>query len=268
MLDHEISGNGEDFPFEEVFANLRTEFRIDTQDCLGRLETRLHGVRRNAVAASAAMSELCREIHTMKGSGGSFGFPTVTVIAHRLENYVSGIPGLDDAAIGDILVYLDRMRDILEQGDDEETRTAALVRSLPALSTGGMPEMDGTDLEVLLVPSTPIIGRAVEGEFRLHGCRVTTLDKPIAAFEMAIRTRPDIVIASAVSKDVSGVDLAVAFHAMKATRNITFALLTSFPRSHPELREVPEDMVLIRHDQDLTGEIAKLCKTVAEKTAA
>jgi len=268
MLKQDLAGGGGDFPFENVFANLRTEFQIDAQDCLGRLEAQLDGVRKKAVAASAAMADLCREVHTMKGSGGSFGFPTVTVIAHRLENYISGVPGLDGTAIDDILIYLDRMRDVLERGDDGDDRTAEIVRSLPVRSADGMPDIDGADLEVLLVPSTPINGRAVEGEFRLHGCRVTTLDKPIAAFEMAIRTRPDIVIASAVSKDVSGVDLAVAFRAMKATRSIVFALLTSFPRSHPELRGVPEDILLIRHDRDLAGEIGELCKSVARKADA
>lgn len=259
---------GNDFPFEEVFAGLRTEFRVDAQDCLGRLETQLDGVRKKATAASAALSDLCREVHTLKGSGSSFGFPTVTVIAHRLENYISGVPGLDGTAIDDILVYLDRMRDILEDDEDGDDRTADIVRTLPVHSADSMPEMDGTDLEVLLVPSTPIIGRAVEGEFRLHGCRVTTLDEPIGAFEMAIRTRPDIVIASAVSRDVSGADMAAAFRAMKATRGIVFALLTSFPRSHPELRDVPEDIMLIRHDQDLAGGINELCETVCRKAAA
>jgi len=269
MLNKGVSSPGGDFPFEEVFANLRIEFRVDAQDCLGRLEAQLEGVRKNTVAASAALSDLCREVHTLKGSGGSFGFPTVTVIAHRLENYISGISGLDGAAIDDTLVFLDRMRDVLEgDSDDGDDRAAQIVRGLPVRSANRMPDIDGPDLEVLLVPSTPIIGRAVEGEFKLQGCRVTMLASPLEAIALAIRTRPDLVVASAVSRDIGGTDLAAAFRAMKATRKIAFALLTSFPRNHPELRDVSDDVKLIRHDQDLPGEIARLRTEVAKTIAA
>lgn len=267
MLNEVISKGDNDFAFEDVFATLRAEFRIDAQDCLAQLEGDLERVRKKTVTASSALSELYREIHTMKGSGSSFGYPTLTVIAHRLESYITGISGLDDTSIDDILIFLDRMRDILENDDDDE-KTADMVRALPVHSVARMPDIDGPDLEVLLAPSTPIIGRAVEGEFKLQGCRVTMLNNPIEAFAMAIRTRPDVVVASAISKDISGADLAAAFRAMKPTQHITFALLTSFPRSHPELRDLPEEIVLIRHDQDLPGEIARLRDRIAQKTAA
>ena len=44
-----------------------------------------------------------------------------------------------------------------------------------------------------------------------------------------------MVIASAVMDGIGGVDLALAFSAMSATRDIPFVLLTGFQRSHPEL---------------------------------
>lgn len=268
MLNENNPFGGDDFAFEEVFAKLRTEFRVDAQDCLARLEGDLERVRKKTVTASSCLSELCREIHSLKGSGGSFGYPTITVIAHRLESYITGISGLDDGAIDDILAFLDRMRDILDGDDDDDEKTSKMVRALPVQTIDRMPEIDGPDLEVLLVPSTPIIGRAVEGEFKLQGCRVTMIKNPLEAFAMAIHTRPDVVVASAISKDISGADLAAAFRAMKATQNITFALLTSFPRSHPELKDLPAEIVLLRHDQDMHSEIAKLRDRLTQKTAA
>lgn len=268
MPDDAFPPRDESFPFDEIFAELRAAFQVDTVDWLGRVEIQLDGVRKKRNSATDVMSDLRREVHSLKGNGTSFGFPTVSVVAHRLENYVAGLPQLDDAAIHDILVYFDRMRDILEGGDDGDENAAEIVRTLPVRGADTPPAATGPALEVLLIPSTPIIGRAVEGEFRLQGCRVTTLHKPFEAFELAIRVRPDLVVASAVLKDVNGTDLAVAFRAMTATRNIAFALLTSFPRSHPELKAVPEDVVLIRHDRDLAAQIAGLRETVGRRIAA
>jgi chemotaxis protein histidine kinase CheA len=268
MLNEQETLGSDTFAYEEVIAALRGEFRVDAQDRLAQLDSDLVRVRKKTVTGASALSELCREIHTLKGNGGSFGYPTISVIAHRLESYITGISDLDDALIDDIMVFLDRMRDVLDCDDDGDDKTAEIVRALPVHTIGRMPDTDGANLEVLLAASTPIIGRAVEGEFKLQGCRVTMLNNPIDAFAMAIRMRPDVVVASAISKDISGADMAAAFRSMQATQNIVFALLTSFPRTHPELKDLPAEILLIRHDQDLPGEIARLRERVDENSAA
>ncbi|MEE8332355.1 MAG: Hpt domain-containing protein [Alphaproteobacteria bacterium] len=267
MLNEQESLGSDTFAYEEVIAALRGEFRVDAQDRLAQLDSDLVRVRKKTVTGASALSELCREIHTLKGNGGSFGYPTISVIAHRLESYITGISGLDDTSIDDIMVFLDRMRDVLDDDDDDE-KTAEIVRALPVHTINRMPDTEGVDLEVLLTASTPIIGRAVEGEFKLQGCRVTMLNNPIDAFAMAIRMRPDVVVASAISKDISGADMAAAFRSMQATQNIVFALLTSFPRTHPELKDLPTEILLIRHDRDLPGEITRLRERIDENSAA
>jgi hypothetical protein len=66
-----------------------------------------------------------------------------------------------------------------------------------------------------------------------------------------------MVIASAVMDGIGGVDLALAFSAMSATRDIPFVLLTGFQRSHPELHELPPSITLVRHDLDLDSEVER-----------
>ncbi len=72
-----------------------------------------------------------------------------------------------------------------------------------------------------------------------------------------------MIIASAMMEAVSGINLARAFSTMGSTSKIPFVLLTSFGRGHAELRGLPEDFRILRHDQDLDGEITELMQQLS-----
>jgi len=94
-----------------------------------------------------------------------------------------------------------------------------------------------------------------------------TVDSPIDVFETVIRTRPDMVIASAMMMDkISGIDLARILKSMTATCHIYFAVLTSFDASHPELRHISDDVVLVHHNRDITAELDEAVKCLAPAT--
>ena len=112
-----------------------------------------------------------------------------------------------------------------------------------------------SDLEILLVTSSRILGRAVEGELTRRGYRVVTVKSSLDVFETAVRTRPDLIIASAIMDGVSGIDLARALQVMRPTSGLRFALLTSFDANHPELRQLPDDVALVHHDRDMDNEL-------------
>lgn len=48
--------------------------------------------------ADSAFMELWRDIHRIKGRGGTFGFPSITHIAHMLEDYIETLSEIDAAA--------------------------------------------------------------------------------------------------------------------------------------------------------------------------
>jgi PleD family two-component response regulator len=131
---------------------------------------------------------------------------------------------------------------------------------LPAKGAAKGDFQEVSNIEILLVAGSRIVRRAVEGELNKRGFRVVTVESPIEVFETVIRTRPDMVIASAVMNKISGIDLARALRSMVATRDIPFALLTSFDASHPELRDLPDDIGLVHHDRDINAELDSAVK--------
>jgi CheY-like chemotaxis protein/HPt (histidine-containing phosphotransfer) domain-containing protein len=248
--------------YGRIIRELGQEFLVETADNLEDLTQLVGAVRTGNVDASSGLMDIRRVTHNMKGMGASFGFPSITLVSHRLEDYLTGLATLDSRHLDDVQAFFDAMQDIVEAGENPSNDDLArVVRRLPAKGSADAAFKAISHHEVLLVASSAVLGLAVEAQLHSRGYRVVTVKTPIDAFEMVIRTRPDMIIASAVMEGVSGIDLARAFGAMTTTRDIPFVLLTSFTRSHPELKDLPETSALIHHDRDLDAEVSSVLES-------
>jgi CheY-like chemotaxis protein len=205
------------------------------------------------------LKTVLRDTHTLKGQGGSFDFPSITMIAHRLEDYLAGIGALESHYIIDAQHFMSAMMRILESGTQPGDGTCSQIpRGLPAKGSAMADFLPERNYEVMLIASTTVLSHAVEQILHSQGLRVIALKSPLHAFETAVRSRPDLVIASAMMAGISGIDLARAFASMTATRNIPSAQLTGFDRANTELKGLPKTVPTIRHDQDVDGQIGDM----------
>lgn len=242
---------------DEIILKLRQEFLSEATETLADICLVIEQVKNSGADADAALHKIRRDAHNLKGMGGSFGFPSITVIAHRLEDYLAGLDHLAERQFDDVLTFLYTMQDITDRGvDPGDDEVARRVRSLPAKGAAKENYQATSNFEILLVAASSVVGRAVEGKLSSRGFRVVTVASPMEAFETVVRTRPDMVIASAMMEGIGGVDLSRALKAMSVTRDIPFVLLTSFGRAHSELRELSPTVGLIHHDRDLDREIS------------
>ncbi len=239
---------------EQIVAQLSQEFLTYAGERIGVIENALGtGSNRD----SEVIMIIRRESHNIKGTGGSFGFPVVGLIAHRLEDYISGLDELDERHVSDIAVFLDCLLDIIEIGwDPDDSAAEALVRSLPAHPDVDTELSNALDIEILLVSPSKTISVIAVQTLRGSGYHVTTARSAVEALEFAVRTRPDLIITSAAMAGVSGIDLVRALRVITATRELPVAVLTSFSIDHQELNQIPSDVPVIRlgesFDKDLT----------------
>ena len=116
-----------------ILERLSAEFRDDCQekiDHCGDIVRRLSKQRDNW---RVDMVELQRRIHSIKGTAGTFGFPAITLIAHKLEDYLKSLKSPAGHA-RDIQIFLDVIRDIAECGiNPPKEEYPALLRTLPRL---------------------------------------------------------------------------------------------------------------------------------------
>ena len=244
---------------EEIWGRLRDEFRADAQDRLDTLEAALESslAGSNGAAGDEALLVMRRETHNIKGMGGSFGFPGVSLIAHRLEDYLADVASLSQRNFRDVQVFLDSLRDIVGSGvEPSHDAIGALLRTLPAHSQPHAIEVTLRDVEVLLIGPSSSVRHIVARELRACGYRVTTARTPWEAFEIAVCARPDLIITSVVMDQVDGIDLARAFATMAITQQVPVAMLTSFAPDHPDFRRLPRDAAIIRLGQHLSDDLA------------
>ncbi|MEC8204385.1 MAG: Hpt domain-containing protein, partial [Pseudomonadota bacterium] len=68
----------------------------------------------------------------LKGSAGTYGFDSVSLIAHRLEDYIETTRRLSSENLLDVQVIVDRIRKIFEGGDEvPNDRSTPILDSPP-----------------------------------------------------------------------------------------------------------------------------------------
>jgi len=239
---------------DSLLEMLRGEFIDEAEDNLNAAEIMLENLRSGIVESEEAMQRIRRVAHSLKGSSGVAEFPLVTVIMHRLEDYLSDVPDLDGQHIDNVQVYLDKARQYsVISVDQKSVNTSDLVRSLPNIhqsagdiSSAGEVGKEGIDIiEVMLISNERISTKLFERELRAAGLRVTTMRSPFEALEMVVRTRPDMVLVSGVLDVMSGVDVSCALRSMPVTKDIPVAVLTSFDRDHHDLEGLRDDVDIV-----------------------
>jgi len=87
----EVAGRGRaQRPEPEIDPELVEGFLLEAEEHFARIEKHLRGLDR-ATERSAALGEVRRSVHTLKGSAGMVGFPEISQLAHRMEDLLDSL---------------------------------------------------------------------------------------------------------------------------------------------------------------------------------
>lgn len=241
--------------FDDLVDRLRVEFRDDVQDRLGGVYETLKALALGRKTTTDALLEIRRDAHSLRGSGTSFGFPLVSLIAQRMEAYLADLRDLTELQISHLHIFADR---IAEAADREEVPelsiTNGILRSLPTRYEFDVADVDVQDVDIMLVSPNKLVSRRVAGELAACGFKVNILADPIEALALAVRVPPDMVIVSAVMDHLGGIDLLRALRAISLTEKVPAALLTSMDPA--SLKGVPDDTLFIRLGAQFGDDVA------------
>lgn len=244
-------------------AELQQEFIDMANDRLSALDDVLEQMRSKAVGNAEALREIRQTAHNLKGTGGSFGFPAITTLAHRMENYLADLSVLDSKNQTDTQVYIDAMAHIVSSGrNPTDGDLQDTVRRLPPKPGFDVDEVVVSDIEVMLAVPGGAAAHYVTQQLQACGYRVVSVQSPFEAIEQVVRTSPDLLLVSAVMEGLSGMDLAAAVTAMSSTKELKVALLTSLDMSDPSLRELPESVPMIRKGPEFGDDLADALETL------
>ena len=243
--------------FEKHLARLHQEFLDYANDSIGQLDKMLDGAAQRGELEPSEMVDLARIVHSLKGSGGTFGFTNLTILAHRCEDYISASDSGAPLNIDDVRTFVDRLGDVIDGRISNDGPIDTVVRSLPMRSRFNVSDVTATEVEVGLIMEPGAQARLVTKELEACGYRVTGVQSSIQGIGYVYQTRPDCVFVSANMPGMDGVDLICALKAMKATKDIPCALLTSFTRDNPLLQALPESVPIVRKGKEFGDDLAE-----------
>ncbi len=241
----------------EIVEGLRQSFLDDSVDRISKMQQCLNGEPPNGRDTPDAFYDFRRELHSLKGTGSALGFPSISLIAHHLEDYLEQITETQFIGNSDIQTFVDRVGEIIEAGvepDEKECRT--ILRGLPRYGRQTDAEVRASKGDIVLVSSARTIRHKVRRELEAFRFRVITVPDPIEAIPLIVRSEPDIVVCAATLDRLSSFDLIHALVAMPSTAHIPVALLTSFKADHPDVAALPDGVPVIGLGPNMRDELA------------
>jgi len=211
-----------------------------------------------AISAATDIEGLRYFAFEVKGQARNFGMTLIGLIAARFEDYLNALDGLAEWSVPAVRAFVDALQTAIDGGYAEDGDASLIVRALPARPRVlGVDDNETVDVEVMLVMLHSSQATFVEREMQACGYRTLIVTSPFEAFEQVVRTRPDMVIVSAVLSGLSGIDLATALATMPETRNTPVAVLTSLDDNDENLNLLPKSVPVIRKGEAFGDDLAK-----------
>ena len=222
-----------------IYRELRGEFLDTAREKLDDMLARFRGAEAETEDADAGLQSFLRSLHSLKGQGSSFGFHSLSVISHLLEDRMCRKSPAEFGGCTEIVAFLDRMTEIVETG--VEPAEGALEGILAGLDNPyrAAAENAAGMRNVAIVSGSGTITQLLRFGLEESGFRSVSHSDPYTALPFIVRTRPDAVVCTAELVGLSGFDLVHALVSMPATGDIPVALLTSHGADHPRVKALP-----------------------------
>ena len=213
---------------DDFLENLKQDFiesADDRLDDVSNLINQMYGIKDDN---PVEMIDVKRHIHTIKGNGTSFGLPSLSVLAHALEDYMETASEIGKARLNNIQVFVDAMRRIVDVGDGPTAEeTAAIIRELPIKRSESFANSALKGLKVLMYMPQGIQRKIIGKELSRFGFDVTNAETFTQAIDMALVHNPTLVIASMHTEPVTGLEFAEMLNVPAKLTNTSFLLMTA-----------------------------------------
>jgi len=241
---------------EAFIEQIKNEFIETTTERLNTVDDLITAIMEDNNAEDA-LAEFLRHIHSIKGQGATFDFPTVTTVAHKLEDYVETASEHSIAQLRDIQRFVDIIRKIIEAGKDpDEAEITSILAGLP-VTAKSFDEVEAfsdqkpiQDVQMLLVMPKSTQRKIIGKELAACGFQVANVDTPVDAIKYAVDHNPDIIIASRIMQQMGGKELARVMSEIDVTKDCHIVVATSEEVSANDMDGMPPSTKVVHKGSD------------------
>ena len=216
---------------QTMLAGLRQAWLETLPEKIDRIETLVMQASQTGLLPGL-YEDLFREVHSLKGSGGTHGLHIVSSVCHQFEDYLENFSRLNeqpmDAFAALALGYVDLLRQLQAQAMDENIATSDIEAGLAALARQAY---GGHRTRTLLVAATPSLASLCAGLLDELDCKVTSVDDGMLALQRALHERFDLLVTGYENSGLNGAALIAACRLSEGpVRAMRSILMSSNPR--------------------------------------
>ncbi|MDH5218424.1 MAG: Hpt domain-containing protein [Gammaproteobacteria bacterium] len=187
-----------------------------------------------------------RQAHSLKGSGGTYGYPIISTICHQFEDYLSEFEDVNKTVNGDttdqILRFIDLLKATSEKmlaGDNDFNDIENKLKEIKSLHAQ-------TQLAGLVVDSSKSNAKLIAAGLSGPRISITQSYDGIDALQRLLHKHYDFLITSKEVSTLNGLALVAAVRlGSKHNKNIKAVLVTS-DKSFSNNKEYQIDQVVIK----------------------
>ncbi len=239
----------------ELLEKLKQGFVADLPDRINDIETDILALARSNEFAED-FHEAYRKIHSLKGSGGTFGLPIITTVCHQLEDVIGLVEGLPEKYTIELqnrlLAYVDLLRQsqalIVQGQSDFSAITDKLNKLLNSYSAhrGRVLIVDASKVtqEMCAQAVEQVNGESVvmsDGYQALVRLLTEKFDVLITGVEIGMLSGPALISAIKISGGVN--------------RDIPAIVITSSSTGAQEPKRRSDPTLVVKKGRDLTDRI-------------
>ncbi|MDH4274554.1 MAG: Hpt domain-containing protein [Gammaproteobacteria bacterium] len=254
----------------DFLTKLKRNYIDELPERLDRIESELLNVEKNGDHSGETFNSIFRHIHSLKGSGGTYGFFIISTICHKFENYLrtvgdnSATPQLKREDIKSCLQFLDLLKDTAEKAAAGVTDFSEVEAELAMLQ-----EQDQNAIRPLkakIVTNSRVVSSFCKGIMSELGIESELSDNSYSALLQLLTSSYDILITDAEMPLLTGSALIAAVRlSERRNKTIHTVLITSSnalqQRSN---REIDPDYVLHK-DKDLAFHLEQTLQSILNK---
>ena len=248
---------------EKYLEELKQVFIESCEDRIHSAFSHLEKIANNEDDPEESLMVVRRDLHSLKGMGGSCGFPGITTISHRAEEYLCHTNKVSVKEVSDLYKFFDEIQSLLESEIQPSTdEIAEIIRKLPYYGDDDLDKIikdqkDKKAIEALSIMPESVHQRLINNELRDLGFRVSNITSSTEAIDTALNTKPDFIVISAVIDEISGFELAKMLQIVEKTKNIPVILVTSFDKESLAEKDLPADVSIARKGEFFSEDISK-----------
>lgn len=237
---------------EALLLQLRRGYLQELPDKFERLEAQLLEAGRTGDDSGERFNDFYRQVHSLKGSGGTYGLHVLSSICHQLEDYLQlqagKPPRLEPGHTGPALRHIDLLREAASRATAGQEHFEAIEHQLAQLRE----ELFPRTLTALVVLSSRATAQLCLQVLATCGFRGVLEPDSHAALRRALTEQFDVLITSPELPVLSGAGLLAAIRlSSQPDRRLRSVLITGGSGAARALRRLIDPDYVLARDQHL-----------------